>query len=218
MPNRRLHEFQRREPIEPMKIFRYIIWGAIFVLGMFLAYSTINWTINKSGGGSASFKADIGGPFTATLSTGKKISQADLIGRPHIMFFGFTHCPDVCPTTLYEGTLWYRELGPDGDKIDMYFVTVDPERDNAEMLNDYLTAFDPRIKGITGTPEQIDDIVRKWRVYTEKVSTEDGDYTMNHTATTYLMNSKGEFVRTIAYGEDNKIAVQKLRKLLDEEG
>ena len=117
------------------------------------------------------------------------------------MFFGFTHCPDVCPTTLYEGTQWLTELGADGDKIDIYFVTVDPERDTVEVMSDYLSAFDGRIKGITGTPEQIAQMIKKWRVYAEKVPADD-DYTMNHTATTFLMNGKGEFVRTIDWNRD----------------
>ncbi len=201
-----------------MKIFRYGLWAAIFVLGAFLAYSTVNWTMQNSGNGGSPMRADIGGPFSAVNSDGKPITHADLKGRPHVLFFGFTHCPDVCPTTLYEGGQWLKELGSDGDKVDIYFVSVDPERDTVEVLSDYLSAFDPRIKGITGSPEQINQLIKKWRVYSEKVPTDDGDYTMNHTATTFLMNSKGEFVRTIAYGEDNKIAVEKLRKLVREEG
>lgn len=200
-----------------MKQFRYALWAIIFVLGAYLAYSTVNWTLDRSGTGGGLMKADIGGPFTATLSDGTAISEADLKGRPHVMFFGFTHCPDVCPTTLYEASVWLETLGKDGDKLDVYFITVDPERDSVEVLGDYLTAFDERIKGITGTPEQIGQLIKNWRVYSEKVPTGE-DYTMNHTATTFLMNSKGEFVRTIAYGEDNKIAVQKLRKLVQEEG
>ena len=199
-----------------MKIFRYGLWAAIFVLGAFLAYSTVNWTMTNSGTNGSTGRADIGGPFSALRTDGKPITHADLKGRPHALFFGFTHCPDVCPTTLYEGSQWLKELGDDGDKVDIYFVTVDPERDTVEVLSDYLSAFDPRIKGITGSPEQIAQLVKKWRVFAQKVALEDDDYTMNHTATTFLMNSKGEFVRTIAYGEDSNVAVEKLRKLVAE--
>ena len=199
-----------------MQFFRLGLWAAIFVLGAFLAYSTVTWTINQRDGSSTVGRADVGGAFTAQLADGTTISQADLNGRPHVVFFGFTHCPDVCPTTLYEASQWFKELGPDGDKVDMYFVTVDPERDTPEVLTSYLSAFDGRIKGITGTVPQITALAKAWRVYMEKVPTGD-DYTMNHTATTFLMNSKGEFVRTIAYGEDGKIAVEKLRKLIEQE-
>lgn len=200
-----------------MKLFRYAIWAGIFVLGVFLAYHTVNWTMKNTKDIGSSMKADIGGPFSAVLSDGTPITHADLVGRPHAMFFGFTHCPDVCPTTLYEASLWLDALGDDGDKVDVYFVTVDPARDTAEIMESYLSSFGGRIKGITGTEEQIGQLLRKWRVYAEKVPTED-DYTMNHTATTYLMNSKGEFVSTIAYGEDKEIAIQKLRKLVAAEG
>lgn len=198
-----------------MKNFRIVVWCAIFVLGAFLAYSTVNWTVDQNQGGTG--RADIGGPFTAMLADGRPITRDNMLGRPHVLFFGFTHCPDVCPTTLYEGSQWLKALGDDGDKVDIYFVTVDPERDTQEVLGDYLSAFDPRIKGITGTAEQIATLAKKWRVYTKKVP-QDNDYTMDHTATTYLMNGKGDFVRTIAYGEDNKIAIEKLRKLIKEEG
>ena len=199
-----------------MKAFRVSLWGAIFILGAFLAYSTVNWTLNSGGSGQQG-RADIGGAFAAVRSDGQPITEKDFNGRPHVLFFGFTHCPDICPTTLYEGSQWYKALGEDGDKIDMYFVTVDPERDTVEVLSDYMSAFDPRIKGVTGTVKQIKDMARKWRVYAEKVKLEDDDYTMNHTATTFLMNGKGEFVRTIAYGEDKETAVEKLRKLVREE-
>ncbi|MGI9365120.1 MAG: SCO family protein [Rhizobiaceae bacterium] len=200
-----------------MKLFRYAVWAGIFVLGAFLAYSTVNWTINNTKDISSSMKADIGGPFSAVRSDGTPITYADIVGRPHVMFFGFTHCPDVCPTTLYEASLWLEALGDDGDKVDVYFITVDPERDTADIMDSYLSSFGGRIKGITGTKEQMDQLLRNWRVYAEKVPTED-DYTMNHTATTYLMNSKGEFVGTIAYGEDKETAIKKLRKLVVNEG
>lgn len=201
-----------------MKLFRTVLWIAIFILGAFLAWSTVNWGLTGGNQSGSSGRADIGGPFTAQLSDGSAITEKNLLGRPHVLFFGFTHCPDVCPTTLYEGTQWLEKLGPDGDKIDIYFVTVDPERDTVEVLAQYLSAFDPRMKGITGTPKQIAGLVKEWRVYSEKVAEEDGDYTMNHTATTFLMNGKGEFVSTIAYGEDSAVAVEKLRKLIAKEG
>lgn len=197
-----------------MLIFRYILWAAIFVLGAFLAYSTMNWTLNKEQ--PVAGRADVGGAFEAVLANGKPITEADLKGKPHVMFFGFTHCPDICPTTLYEAGQWLKELGDDADKLDFYFVTVDPERDTVDALGRYLTGFDPRIKGITGTPEQIADLSKKWRVFAQKVG-EGDDYSVSHTSNTFLMNSRGEFVRTISYGENNDVALQKLRKLLAEE-
>ena len=136
-------------------------------------------------------------------------------GNPHLVFFGFTHCPDVCPTTLYETTQWIQKLGPDGEKLRAWFVTVDPERDTPEVLSQYISAFDKRIEGVTGSPEQIADIVQKWRVFAQKQDTSDGDYTMNHTASTFLMKSDGTFFGTIAYQENTDTAVKKLQRLIE---
>lgn len=195
-----------------MKFLRYGIWAVIFVLAGFLAFSTIGNFLGKDN--RVAGVVSVGGPFTALNTSGEKITQDDLKGRPHALFFGFTNCPDVCPTTLYEAGEWLKALGPNGDKLDVYFVTVDPTHDTPEMLGTYLTAFDNRIKGITGSEAQIADIVKKWRVFAEKVDAGDGDYTMNHTATTFLMKADGEFFGTIAYGEQMETAQKKLERLV----
>lgn len=199
-----------------MKLFRITLWLAIFALGAFLAYSTVPIMLRGDQSPIAA-TADVGGPFTALNASGETFGQKDMLGRPHVMFFGFTHCPDICPTTLYEASQWLQELGPQGDQIDVYFVSVDPERDTPEALSRYLSGFDPRIKGITGSLEQISDLARKWRVFIQKVG-EGDDYTVSHTSNSFLMNSKGQFVRTIAYGENAEVAVSKIKKLLEEEG
>ncbi len=205
-----------------MKIFRIVVFALIFICAVFLAFFGMKNYLNADRANISSSQksiagvAGVGGNFEAVFTNGTPITQEDLKGRPHVMFFGFTHCPDVCPTTLYEAGQWLEALGEDGNKLDVYFVSIDPERDTAPVLAEYLTAFDKRIKGITGSVEQINRMVKKWHVFVEK----DGggeDYNVNHTATTFLMNSKGEFVRTISYGEDNKVAITKLRKLIAEE-
>lgn len=199
-----------------MKAFRIGLWIAIAVLGGYLAWNTVTWTINeRNGSGSRMAGAAIGGPFEAVRADGSKITQADMIGRPHIVFFGFTHCPDVCPTSLYEAGQWLNKLGDDGNKIDAYFVTVDPERDTATVLAEYMSAFDSRLSGITGTPEQIAKITKAWRVFAKKEPRDGvGDYDVQHTASTFLMDAKGQFFGTIAYGEQSEVAVQKLKRLL----
>ena len=199
-----------------MKQFRFVLWAAIALLGGYLAWAILSNTAKEAGLMEVAGRADIGGPFKAQLTNGSEITQQDMLGRPHAVFFGFTHCPDVCPITLAEASGWLQALGDDGDKIDVYFVTVDPERDSPELLGQYLTAFDKRIKGISGTPEQIQELVKAWRVYVKKGVDEGDGYNVDHTATTYLMNAKGEFVRTIAYGEDKEVAVRKIRLLLDQ--
>lgn len=135
----------------------------------------------------------VGGPFTLTDQNGRTVTQADLKGQPSLLFFGFTHCPDICPSTLYEVTQMFEALGKDAD-VRAVFITVDPERDTRQVMKDYLGSFDPRIIGLTGSKEQIDAVTRAFRVYARKVEQKDTDYTMDHTAMVYLMDSRGRFV------------------------
>ena len=199
-----------------MRYFQFALWGAVILLGGFLAYATINHTAERAGLKTPTGTGgDIGGPFTAVRTDGTPFSRDQMLGRPHVLFFGFTHCPDICPATLHEASQWLQKLGPDGDKLDVYFVTVDPERDSPEILGEYMSLFDERLIGLSGSPEQIAKLTRAWRVFVKKQEPdEDGDYNVDHTATTYLMNADGGFVRTIAYGESNEVAVEKLQKLI----
>ncbi|CAH1656378.1 SCO family protein [Chelatococcus asaccharovorans] len=137
--------------------------------------------------------SSVGGPFTLTSQDGRTVTEKDLRGAPFLVFFGFTHCPDVCPTTLFEASELLRAAGSQGDKLRILFVTVDPERDTPEVMKSYLSAFDPRIIGLSGSPEAIAAIVKSYKVYARKVPTSDG-YTMDHTAMVYLMDAKGRFV------------------------
>jgi protein SCO1/2 len=138
----------------------------------------------------------IGGPFSLTDQDGKPITDADLKGKPSLVFFGYTHCPDVCPTTLFDVSEVLRALGKDADKARALFITVDPQRDTAAVLKDYLASFDPHLRGVTGTPENIAAVEKTYRVYAKKVPTQngDGDYSMDHTALVYLMDKDGRFV------------------------
>ncbi|RYE76669.1 MAG: SCO family protein, partial [Hyphomicrobiales bacterium] len=111
-----------------------------------------------------------------------------------LVFFGFTHCPDICPTKLFEISEVLRAAGPKGEKLKALFVTVDPERDTAETMKSYLGSFDPRIVGLTGDRAAIDGAVKAYRAYARKVPLKDGDYTMDHTALVYLMDKNGGFV------------------------
>ncbi|MET0170650.1 MAG: SCO family protein [Aliihoeflea sp.] len=162
---------------------------------------------------SSTGTASIGGPFELVDDRGNSVTQADLIGKPSAIFFGFTYCPDVCPTTLFEFAALIEQLGPDADKMNFVMVTVDPERDTPEILHEYVTAFDERIRGFTGTPEQVARIVEAYKVHYERVET-DQDYTLNHTASVYLMDSANAFAGTITYHEDPSTALEKLRRLI----
>lgn len=139
--------------------------------------------------------AAIGGPFQLTDSNGQTVTEKNLQGRPSLIFFGFTHCPDVCPTSLFEISEVLRSLGPDAGRVNAYFISVDPERDTVAVMKDYLSSFDPHLKGLTGAPDAIAQALTGFRVYAKKVPQKDGDYTMDHTALIYLMDRKGQFVK-----------------------
>lgn len=165
-------------------------------------------------GASRQAAVPIGGPFTLTSHTGKPVSDTDLTGKPFTVFFGFTHCPEVCPTTLWEMSEALKALGPEAEGLRVLFVSVDPTRDTPEALERYLQSFDDRIIGLTGSEEDVAGVAKAYRAHWEKVPTENGDYTMNHTALIYMMDAAGNFVGTIAYEEQADVRLAKLRRLL----
>ena len=138
--------------------------------------------------------AAIGGPFQLTDQSGQTVTDKSMQGRPTLIFFGFTHCPDVCPTSLFEISEVLKAMGGDADRVNAYFISVDPERDTAEAMKEYLSSFDPHLKGLTGNSEQIARVISAYRVYARKVPLKDGDYTKDHTALIYLMDRDGRFV------------------------
>jgi protein SCO1/2 len=155
----------------------------------------------------------IGGPFTLVDDTGATVTEKTLAGKPYTMYFGYTFCPDVCPTTLLDLSRWINKLGTDADRLNYVFVTVDPERDTVQSLHAYLSSFDKRIRGYTGTPAEIAQIAREYRVYYRKVPTDDGGYTMDHSAIIYLIGPGGKFVTVIPYQEDDASALAKFKNL-----
>jgi protein SCO1 len=196
-----------------LRVIRYVAWGMVALVAIGLGYAAWQW--QQAGGVSRLAATSIGGPFTLTDQHGNTITETALKGHPSAIFFGYTFCPDVCPTTLFEMTGWLQKLGPDADKLGVYFVSVDPERDTQETLSDYLTAFDPRIAGLTGSPEAVAEIIKGYRVFARKVPLDSGGYIMDHTATIYLLDSDGSFTGTIDYQEDPETALKKLRRLVD---
>jgi protein SCO1 len=192
-----------------MKKLNIMLWGAVAVFAALLSYFV--W--QSQSGGSKLAALDIGAPFTLASSKGGTLSSDSLKGTPYAMFFGFTHCPVICPTTLYEMDTAFKALGDDGKELRMFFVSVDPEQDTQAFMANYIANFDPRIEGLIPTLEQLPGLAKSFRVFYEKVPTSDGGYTMNHTATIFLFNREGKFAGTIAFDEDPKIRVEKLRRL-----
>lgn len=156
----------------------------------------------------------IGGEFQLASSKGGVVRSQDLKGQPYAVFFGFTHCPEVCPTTLYEMSTVLETLGDAARDFRVFFVTVDPERDTVPVLKDYLANFDPRMEALVPTLEELPRITRDFRVFYAKVPTSDGAYTMDHTASVFLMDAEGQFSGTISFGEASEMRLGKLKKLL----
>lgn len=199
-------------------IIRVVLWGFVAIVAGATVALAINWYRTDAGGRNAALSPPstaIGGPFTLTDTSGNKVSDTDFKGKPRAMFFGYTYCPDVCPTTLVEIDGWMEALGRDADKLVPIYVTVDPERDTVEQMRWFLSSFDKRIVGLTGTQAELDPVLDSFRVYRKKTKLEDdGDYVMDHTASVYLMNGDGQFVGTISYQEDKEKAMAKLRRLI----
>jgi len=158
----------------------------------------------------------IGGPFQLTTDEGTRLSDQELRGAPFAVFFGFTNCPEICPTTLWEMSEALKALGSEGRQLRLLFITVDPERDTPAVLSRYLQAFDSRIVGLTGSDTEIEAVAKSYRIYREKVPTDDGNYTMDHTATVMLMGKDGRFRGTIAYEESSGTRLEKLKRLVRE--
>lgn len=195
-----------------MKTVRIAVWVAVFLMAGILGWLTLNVTQTKEVASDGPF----GVPFTLVAQDGKPITEQAFRGKPSAVFFGFTHCPEVCPTTLFELDGWLKQLGDEGKNIRAYFVSIDPERDTPEAMNSYVTNVSDRITGITGDPAKVQAMAKSFGIYSKKVETEGGDYTMDHTASVLLLNSKGDFFGTIAYEENPTAALAKLKRLANQ--
>jgi protein SCO1/2 len=155
-----------------------------------------------------------GPSFELTDHKGRPFSSAALTGRPYAVFFGFTHCPDVCPTTLLEVTNLLGALGVDADRLSILFVSVDPERDTPDQLRQYLNSFDPRIVGLTGTETQIGAVAKGWSAFYNKLPEDDGTYTIVHSAYIYLMDHNNRLADTMGFQETETEQLAKIRSLI----
>ncbi len=189
-------------------VFSSFLAGLVLFVGVIL-FATGN--LSSVGGPRP---AAIGGPFKLTDQNGKTITDQDFKGHPFLVFFGYTHCPDVCPTTLYEMSQVMHALGPDADRISGLFITVDPERDTPAVMKDYLSSFDPHVRGATGSPADITVAEKAYRAFAKKVPIGHGDYSMDHSALVYLMDKQGRFVAPFDLSRKPEAAAEALRKYL----
>lgn len=174
------------------RLSRPLIVVAAFAASLAIGLAFTLWLVG--GPRMITTASAIGGPFQLVDQSGQTVTDKNLQGKPTIIFFGFTHCPDVCPTALFEMSEILRAMDKDANRINAFFVSVDPERDTPAIMKDYLGSFDPHLKGLSGSPEAVAAIVSAYRVYAKKVPLKDGDYTMDHTALIYLMDRDGRFV------------------------
>ena len=156
----------------------------------------------------------VGGPFALIDTQGRAVTDADFRGRLMLVFFGFTYCPDVCPTALTSIAQALDRLGPDADKVVPVFITVDPERDTPAQLKEYIRHFHPRLVGLTGTPEQVAAAAKAYRVYYAKARPQNAppdEYTMDHTSITYLMGRDGKFLAHFSHGTEPEAIAARVR-------
>ncbi|RFC65327.1 SCO family protein [Fulvimarina endophytica] len=193
-----------------MKAVRLVLWVAVALLaGATLA---VFWAMQGSGRPAVADEP-YGSPFQLVDQNGDAVTEQALRGRPSAVFFGFTHCPEVCPTTLYELSGFQKQIAEEGgDPFQIVFVTVDPERDTPAILKDYVGALSDDVLAITGEPEKVAEMIGSWGVFAQKDG-EGENYNMNHTATTFLIDEAGHFAGTIAYGEKAETAKAKLERL-----
>ncbi|MGH6716705.1 MAG: SCO family protein [Bradyrhizobium sp.] len=171
---------------------RPLVIAAAFSASLLVGLALLLWALGGVRGAIA--PSAIGGPFKLTDQNGQIVTEQSLKGRPSLVFFGYTHCPDVCPTTLYELSQMLHAMGSDADRVNVYFISVDPERDTMPVMKDYVSSFDPHIKGLTGSPKAVAKMMAEYRVYAKKVPIKGGGYSMDHTALVYLMDRNGKFV------------------------
>ena len=190
-----------------------LVLGA-FLAGLVLFFTAILLVTGYAPSPVGQAVAAVGGPFQLTDQSGKAVTDADMKGKPFLVFFGFTHCPDICPTTLFDMSQLMKELGPDADRTGALFITGDPDRDTPKVMKDYLSNFDPHVRGLTGDPTAINAAIRAYRVYAKKVPLENGDYTMDHTALVYLMDKNGHFVAPFDVSRTPAAEAADLRRFL----
>ena len=208
--------------IARLRLVRRIVIGLVLVLAVVVAGVIAERRLSESQSGPQGAtvtapEVKIGGPFTLTDQTGKQVTEADFRGKYMLIFFGYTYCPDVCPTSLTQISTAMDILGDKAKQVVPTLVTIDPDRDTPEVLKDYVAHFHPSVVGLTGTPEQIKQVAKAYRVYYAKVPSEAGnkdDYLMDHSAVIYLMGPDGKFVAHFTNTTDGETMAAKIAPLL----
>ena len=191
---------------------RLVLWALVALAAVGFAYLQLRPA--RLPEPSQAYATSLGGPFTLTAADGSTVTDQSLRGTPFALFFGFTRCPDVCPTTLARLARLRGQMGSDGEKLRIVFVSVDPESDTPADIGQYTALFGTPILGLTGTPEQIAQIAKAYRIYYAKVPQDGGNYTVDHSATVFLMDRDGRLQSTLDMKEGDEAALAKLRRLV----
>jgi protein SCO1/2 len=196
---------------------RFVIAAAVLAGLVILgagAFLALEMRDNPRGAGGTVLASAIGGPFQLTDQNGKTVTDADLKGKWSLIYFGYTHCPDACPTALNDISIALEELGEKRDEVRPVFITVDPERDTSEALKLYVTSFDAPILALTGTTEQVAQAAKSYRVYYAKHPEAGGDYSMDHSSVIYVMDPQGRFTASFTHESSPEQIAERLKKLL----
>ena len=196
-----------------MRRVRIVLWALVAIALAAFAFLSFQPARTPTPPSEPMVLSSIGGPFSLVGSDGKPFSSTRLGGKPFAIFFGFTHCPDVCPTTLARMVRLRQQLGAGDGAFEIVFVTVDPERDGPEEVGKYAELFNSPITGLTGSPAQIEEVKKQFGIFSRKVPDGSGSYSVDHTATVLLFDRDGKFTSTIAPEEQNSAALAKLRRI-----
>lgn len=196
--------------MNPLRAIRTGLWAAAVVAAVLAMAVWLGWWQETS----RNDRLINNRSFQMSDYTGRSVMNADFEGKPSLMFFGFLSCPEICPTTLAEISRWLNDLGADADRLNVLFVTVVPKRDIPGEFAAYLSSFDPHIRGPSGTAAQLRAMSRNYGFFYAETPMADGDYTMQHTSSVFLLDANLQLVTTIDYHEDRKVVMPKLRRLL----
>jgi protein SCO1/2 len=197
-----------------LRTARILVAAGAFVAGLVLCTAVVLLVTGRDGVPTMPQVAAIGGPFSLTDQNGRTVTDQDLKGKPFLVFFGYTNCPDFCPTTMFEISEVLKKLGPAADRTRALFITVDPERDTPAALKDYVSSFDPHIIALTGEADAIAAVAKTYRAYYRRVPLKDGGYTMDHLVLVYLMDKDGRFVSRFNLNRPIDASAAELRKYL----
>jgi cytochrome oxidase Cu insertion factor (SCO1/SenC/PrrC family) len=195
--------------VKRARLFGLIVLCVAALLGAYAIWSARSLNLDRG-------VALVGGPFTMVNHKGETVTEKNFLGKPMLLFFGFTYCPDICPTELQVMAAALEQLGDQGNDIQPIFVSVDPARDTPAVMANYVSNFGPRFVGLTGTPEQVEAMASAYRVFFAKQENkkDPANYLMDHSAIVYLMGRDGKFLKHFSYSTDAKALAEGISSAL----